>query len=84
MTGVYSVYIGSDEPIGMDHVLFAARTQARIWACWEAREGVPLHRALQTLPPQINELFGDVPAGLIAATITTTYASIAAENGASA
>lgn len=84
MSSVFSVYTGNDEPIGMDHVLFAARTQARIWACWEARDGVPLQRALQTLPPQIRELFGDVPGALIAATITTTYASIAAELGGAA
>ena len=83
MTSVYSVYTGNDEPIGMDHVLFAARSQARIWACWGARDGVPLHQALQTLPPQIRELFGDVPGALIAATITTTSAVIAAEMGGS-
>ena len=81
MSSVYSIYTGSNELIGMDHPLFAARSQARIWALFEARAGVPLHQALQTLPRQIRDLFGDVPGALIAATITTAYASFAAEQG---
>ena len=70
---VYSVYTGNDELIGMDHPLFMARWQARMSAAFAARAGHSLQQALHEIPRNIAELFGEVPASLITATICTQY-----------
>jgi hypothetical protein len=74
----FSLY--TDEPvIGMDHPLFMAKTQTKIYAILDARYGIPLEDALRTIPEQIHALFGDVPQSLITAEISMAYATVAAE-----
>ena len=77
----YSLY--TDEPvIGMDHPLFMAKTQTKMYAILGARYGTPLEEALRTIPEQIHALFGDVPEALITAEISIVYATVAAEKEA--
>jgi hypothetical protein len=68
----------ADEPIGMDHPLFMARTEARMRARLAAQHGIPLEQAIAKISDQINWLFGDVPAPLVTATVTTAYLEAAA------
>lgn len=68
------------EPIGMDHPLFMARTQARMDAAWAAASGVPLPEALQTIRARMQMLFGDVPLALVDVTVAQVYAQHAAAN----
>ena len=69
--GIYGPYV--DEPIGMDHPLFMARTQARMWAALAAREGIPLEDMLRNVRKQALGLFGEVPLALVEVSATTAY-----------
>jgi hypothetical protein len=72
----------ADEPIGMDHPLFMARTEARMRARLAAQHGVPLAQAIANISHEIDGLFGDVPAPLVTATVTTAYLeAVAAREG---
>lgn len=77
--GVYGLYV--DEPIGMDHPFFMARSQARLWAAWAARDGTPLDDALRRIREQVLDLFGEVPQALVDATVTTVYLELSAPTG---
>lgn len=68
----------ADEPIGMDHPLFMARTEARMRARLAAQHAVPLEQAIADISAEINWLFGEVPAPLVTATVTTAYLEAAA------
>jgi hypothetical protein len=68
----------ADEPIGMEHPLFMARTEARMRARLAAQHGVPLEQAIANITDEINWLFGEVPAPLVTATVTTAYLEAAA------
>jgi hypothetical protein len=77
--GVYGPYV--DEPIGMDHPLFMARTQARMWAAHAAHGGVALEDALRTIREQVRTLFGEIPQALVDASVMTAYLEASASLG---
>lgn len=76
----YALAVYTDEPlIGMDHPLFMAKTQARIWASSDAHRGTPLHIALNEILRLVRDLFGsNIPAAMILTEVTLTYANVAA------
>ena len=74
---VYAIY--TDEPIGMDHPLFMARTQARLWAAIQAQSGEPIMDAVPGILKAIRELFGlDTPGAMVTAEVSVVYAEQAA------
>lgn len=70
---VYDLYTDG-EPIGMDHPLFMARTQARFDAGLAAAQGVLLAEALPAIRARMQSLFGDIPLALVDFTVSTVYA----------
>jgi hypothetical protein len=69
--GVLGMY--TDEPIGMDHPIFMARTEARHSAVWAAHEGLSLTEMLVAVRQRVLDLFDEVPQPLVDATATTAY-----------
>ncbi len=69
--GVFGLYV--DQPVGMDHPFFMARTEARIRASLAARSGVALDEALRTIGRELAELFGELPRSLVEATVTAAW-----------
>ncbi len=77
--GVLGLY--TDGPIGMDHPIFIARTEARRCAAWAAGDGLSLREALVAVRKHVLELFGEVPQPLVDATATTAYLEAASAHG---
>ena len=77
--GVFGLYV--DQPVGMDHPVFMARTEARIRASLAAQNGVALDEALRTIGHEMNELFGELPGSLVEATVTTAWLDAVSQGG---
>lgn len=75
--GVLPLY--TDGPIGMDHPLFMAKMQAGIDARMAVDSGMPLSAAILGITARMRDLFGDVPAAMIAAQVSIAYATAAAD-----
>jgi hypothetical protein len=72
-SSVLGMYV--DEPIGMDHPLFALRFQTRLDAGFSYQSDVTLHDATTATLKRMREIFGDdIPEDLIRSTLSLVYA----------
>jgi len=72
-TSVFGMYV--DDPIGMDHPLFMARTQSWMDAGLLYRNGTAIQDAIQSTVKRMRNLFGDnIPEELVRTSVFLVYA----------
>lgn len=72
----FAIY--TDEPeISMDHPLFMAKFQSRIWASLAAKADEPIAEALPEILKATRDIFGpDIPPAMVMTEVSLTYAEL--------